>query len=71
MRIAPGVTGGFAADVGVHAILAQTVDVEISTPPLLIDGFELLVERGEHERLPTLVHPLRRATKSGPAPRPP
>lgn len=59
MRIVPGVTGGFTADVGVDAVLAQTVDVQVSTPALLIDGFELLVERGEHERLPTLVHPLR------------
>jgi hypothetical protein len=65
MRIAPGLTGGFTADVGVDALLAQTVDVEVTTPALLIDGFELLVERGEHERLPTLVHPLRReAAKS-------
>lgn len=62
LRIAPGLTGGFTADVGVDAILAQTVDVEVTTPALLIDGFELLVERGEHERLPTLVHPLRRET---------
>jgi hypothetical protein len=40
--------------------LTQTVDVQVDTPALLVDGFELLVERGEHERLPTLVHPLRR-----------
>lgn len=65
MRIVPGMTGGFTADVGVDAVLAQTVDVEVSTPALLIDGFELLVERGEHERLPTLVHPLRESSAAG------
>lgn len=59
MRLVPGVVGGFSAEVGVDAVLTQTVDVEVTTPSLLIDGFELLVERGEHERLPTLVHPLR------------
>jgi hypothetical protein len=64
MRIVPGVAGGFTADVGVDAVLASTVDVQVSTPALLIDGFELLVERGEHERLPTLVHPLRAATSA-------
>jgi hypothetical protein len=59
MRIAPGITGGFGADLGTEGLLSQTVDVEIRTPALLIDGFELVVERGEHERPPTLVHPLR------------
>ena len=32
-------------------------------PDLLVDGLELLVERGEHERLSTLSHPLRRKDK--------
>ena len=41
-------------------MLSQTVDTQVTTPDLLIDGLELLVERGEHERMPTLVHPLRR-----------
>ncbi|MGB1013293.1 MAG: metallopeptidase TldD-related protein [Nannocystaceae bacterium] len=59
MRIVVGPQGGLAAEPGVEGILSHTVDVEVSTPALLIDGFELLVERGEHERLPTLVHPLR------------
>jgi hypothetical protein len=60
LRIQPGLTGGFGAEVGIDALLTQTVDVQVDTPALLVDGFELLVERGEHERLPTLVHPLRR-----------
>lgn len=60
LRLPVGAFGGFTADLGLDGILSQTVDVQISTPDLLIDGLELLVERGEHERLPTLSHPLRR-----------
>ncbi len=60
MRIPVGSFGGFGADVGIDGILTQTVDVSVTTPDLLIEGLELLVERGEHERLPTLTHPLRR-----------
>lgn len=60
MRLRPGITGGFAADLGVGAMLTQTVDVQIDTPALLVDGLEMIVERGEHERLPYLVHPLRK-----------
>ncbi|MGH1345665.1 MAG: metallopeptidase TldD-related protein [Nannocystales bacterium] len=60
MRIAVGPYGGFGADIGIDSVLSQTVDVQITTPDLLLDGLELLVERGEHERKPTLVHPLRR-----------
>jgi predicted Zn-dependent protease len=60
MRLAVGTFGGFAAEVGVDGVLSQTVDVQITTPSLLVDGLELLVERGEHERLRTLQHPLRR-----------
>jgi TldD protein len=60
MRIPVGTYGGFGADVGMDHVLSQTVDVQVRTPDLLVDGLELLVERGEHERLPTLVHPLRR-----------
>ncbi|MBV1857437.1 MAG: hypothetical protein KUG77_03425 [Nannocystaceae bacterium] len=60
MRIAVGPYGGFGADIGIDSVLSQTVDVQITTPDLLLDGLELLVERGEHERMPTLVHPLRR-----------
>lgn len=60
MRIAVGPYGGFGADIGMDSVLSQTVDVQITTPDLLLDGLELLVERGEHERMPTLVHPLRR-----------
>ncbi|MEX1363099.1 MAG: metallopeptidase TldD-related protein, partial [Nannocystaceae bacterium] len=59
LRLPVGAFGGFAADVGMDGVLSQTVDVQITTPELLIDGLELLVERGEHERLPTLTHPLR------------
>ncbi len=61
MRLPVGTFGGFAAEVGMDGILSQTVDVQVSAPELLIDGLELLVERGEHERLPILPHPLRRA----------
>lgn len=60
MRIPPGLSGGFGADLGLDGLLAQTVDVQVTTPALLIDGLELLVERGENERLPILDHPLRR-----------
>ncbi len=60
MRVPSGLGGGFAADAGLGGLLTQTVDVEVRTPALLLDGIELLVERGEHERLPYLVHPLRR-----------
>jgi TldD protein len=60
MRLPVGAFGGFASEVGMDGILSQTVDVQIGSPDLLIDGLELLVERGEHERLPTLPHPLRR-----------
>ncbi|MCX4247599.1 metallopeptidase TldD-related protein [Paraliomyxa miuraensis] len=62
LRLPVGAFGGFSAEVGMDGILSQTVDVSITTPDLLIDGLELLVERGEHERLPTLSHPLRRST---------
>jgi TldD protein len=60
LRIAPGAVGGFAAETGMDGILSNTVDVSVSTPDLLLDGLELLVERSEHERLPLLEHPLRR-----------
>ena len=60
MRIASGMTGGFAADVGLGGLLSQTVDVQVETPALLVDGLEVLVERGEYERPPILEHPLRR-----------
>jgi TldD protein len=60
LRLPVGVFGGFAAEVGMDGILSQTVDVQIASPDLLVDGLELLVERGEHERLPILPHPLRR-----------
>lgn len=59
LRIPVGPLGGFGGETGMDGILSHTVDVQVSTPDLLIDGFELLVERGENERLPTLVHPLR------------
>lgn len=61
LRLPVGTFGGFAAEVGMDGILSQTVDVQITSPDLLIDGLELLVERGEHERLPILPHPLRRS----------
>ncbi|HVH98966.1 MAG TPA: metallopeptidase TldD-related protein, partial [Enhygromyxa sp.] len=60
LRLAPGLTGGFGADLGLPGILGQTVDTQITTPALLLDGIELVVERGENERLPILDHPLRR-----------
>jgi len=59
MRIPPGYTGGFGAETGVEGILSETVDVQVSSPDLLLDGLELLVERSENERLPVLAHPLR------------
>jgi len=61
MRIPPGYTGGFTAETGVEGILSETVDVQVSSPDLLLDGLELLVERSENERLPVLAHPLRPA----------
>jgi len=60
MRIAVGAGGGFAAEIGMDGILSHSVDVQVATPDLVIDGFELLIERGEYERLPILVHPVRR-----------
>lgn len=60
LRLPVGAFGGFASEVGMDGILSQTVDVQIAAPDLLVDGLELLVERGEHERLPILPHPLRR-----------
>ncbi len=63
MRIPVGAYGGFGAEVGIDGVLTQTVDVQVTTPDLLVDGLELLVERGEHERLSTLQHPLRRKDK--------
>jgi len=63
MRIPVGPYGGFGAEVGIDGVLSQTVDVQVTTPDLLVDGLELLVERGEHERLSTLQHPLRRKDK--------
>jgi TldD protein len=63
MRIPVGPYGGFGAEVGIDGVLSQTVDVQVTTPDLLVDGLELLVERGEHERLSTLKHPLRRKDK--------
>ncbi len=65
MRLTPG--GSFAIDLGADALLSQTVDVQVTTPALLVDGLELVLERGEHDRLPTLEHPLRRESE---APRP-
>jgi len=59
MRMPVGTYGGFGAEVGIDGVLSQTVDVQIETPALLVQGLELLVERGEHEELPMLVHPLR------------
>jgi TldD protein len=60
LRLAPGMAGGFGVDLGLAGLLGQTVDAQITTPALLIDGIELVVERGENERLPILEHPLRR-----------
>jgi predicted Zn-dependent protease len=71
MRISVGSFGGFNADVGMDGILSQTVDVQVTTPALLVDGLELLVERGEHERLPILRHPLRPPQPAAPEEPPP
>lgn len=60
LRIAPGMAGGFGADLGLGGLLGQSVDVQITTPALIVDGLELVAERGENERLPILDHPLRR-----------
>ena len=60
MRIAPGIAGGFGADLGLAGLLGQSVDVQVTTPAMLVDGLELVGERGENERLPILDHPLRR-----------
>jgi TldD protein len=60
MRLAPGMAGGFGVDIGLAGVLANTVDTQITTPALLMEGIELVVERGENERLPILEHPLRR-----------
>ena len=56
----PGLGGGFGVSLGIHGLLGQTVDVSVTSPALLLDGLELVIERGENERLPTLEHPLRR-----------
>jgi hypothetical protein len=45
----------------------QTVDVEVTSPSLLVEGMELLVDRGEHPKPPTLIHPLRRRADRGQA----
>jgi TldD protein len=65
LRLPVGAFGGFASEVGMDGILSQTVDVQITAPDVLVDGLELLVERGEHERLPILPHPLRRPVAAG------
>ncbi|MCB9704695.1 MAG: hypothetical protein H6711_22650 [Myxococcales bacterium] len=59
MRFPVGPAGGFVSETGMDGILSFTVDAQVTSPDLLLDGLEILVERGEHERLPTLVHPLR------------
>lgn len=63
MRIPVGSFGGFGAAVGIDGTLSHTVDVEIRSPDLLIEGLELLVERGEYKKPPVLVHPVRRGPK--------
>lgn len=60
LRLAPGMAGGFGVDLGLSGLLGQTVDAQITTPAWIVDGLELVVERGENERLPILDHPLRR-----------
>jgi TldD protein len=60
LRLAPGTIGGFGAELGLSGLLSQTVDAQVTTPALILDGLELVVERGENERLPILDHPLRR-----------
>lgn len=62
LRVPPGLSGGFGAELGLDGLLAQTVDVQVTSPSLLVDGLELVVERGENERLPILDHPLRRGS---------
>ncbi len=59
IRVSPGM-GGYAGGIGIQGLLGYTVDAQITTPAMLLDGLELVVERGEHERLPILDHPLRR-----------
>jgi TldD protein len=59
MRFPAGPAGGFGAETGMDGVLSFTIDAQVSSPDLLIDGLEIQVERGEHEKLPTLVHPLR------------
>ncbi len=68
LRIAPGASGGFVAETGMDGILSNTIDVSVSAPDLLLDGLELVVERGENERLPILEHPLRRGQNPPPPP---
>src|SRR5690606_21761890 len=58
LRLAPGMAGGFGVDLGLSGLLGQTVDAQITTPAWIVDGLELVVERGENERLPILDHPL-------------
>ncbi len=60
VRIGVGGLGGFGVETGMEGVLSETVDAQVTCPELMIDGMELVVERGEHERLPVLVHPLRR-----------
>jgi hypothetical protein len=61
LRMRPGFSGGLAVDGSIDGLVLRTVDVEIKTPSLLLDGgFELNVERGEQEKPPVLHHPLRR-----------
>ncbi|NJK32180.1 MAG: hypothetical protein HC927_07110, partial [Deltaproteobacteria bacterium] len=64
IRVSPGM-GGFASGIGLHGLMQYTVDAQITTPALLLDGLELVVERGENERLPILEHPLRRKGSKG------
>jgi hypothetical protein len=71
LRIGVGAGGGFGHGVGSDGLLSQTVDVAVAAPDLVLEGLEILVERGEHERPPILVHPLRRGdAASTPAPVP-
>jgi hypothetical protein len=67
MRIPVGSFGGFGSEVGIDGVLMQTVDVEVTSPSLLVEGMELLVDRGEHPKPPTLIHPLRRRADRGQA----
>ena len=54
-----------ASPFGLSEVLRLGDELRKGQRPLsdLVDGLELLVERGEHERLPTLQHPLRRKDK--------